>query len=36
VHFALKRPDLAEPFRQYLKTVFDREAAEASVAAVKR
>jgi UTP--glucose-1-phosphate uridylyltransferase len=25
VHFALKRPDLAEPFRQYLKTVFERE-----------
>jgi UTP--glucose-1-phosphate uridylyltransferase len=25
VHFALKRPDLAEPFRQYLKTVFDRD-----------
>jgi UTP--glucose-1-phosphate uridylyltransferase len=36
VHFALKRPDLAEPFRQYLKTVFDREAAEASVRAIKR
>jgi UTP--glucose-1-phosphate uridylyltransferase len=25
VHFALKRPDLAEPFRQYLKTVVDRD-----------
>jgi UTP--glucose-1-phosphate uridylyltransferase len=25
VHFALKRPDLADPFRQYLKTVFERE-----------
>jgi UTP--glucose-1-phosphate uridylyltransferase len=25
VHFALKRPDLAEPFRAYLKTVFERE-----------
>jgi UTP--glucose-1-phosphate uridylyltransferase len=27
VHFALKRPDLAEPFRQYLKTVFAETAA---------
>jgi UTP--glucose-1-phosphate uridylyltransferase len=30
VHFALKRPDLAEPFKQYLKTVFDQIAAEKS------
>jgi UTP--glucose-1-phosphate uridylyltransferase len=33
VHFALKRPDLAEPFRHYLKTVFDRDAP---VAGAKR
>ena len=40
VHFALKRPDLAEPFRAYLKTVFDRATAEAerdaAIAAGKR
>jgi UTP--glucose-1-phosphate uridylyltransferase len=43
VHFALKRPDLAEPFRAYLKTVFERSdtntagtARDTSIAAVKR
>jgi UTP--glucose-1-phosphate uridylyltransferase len=36
VHFALKRPDLAEPFRQYLKTVFDRAESDSSVGAGKR
>jgi len=28
VHFALKRPDLAEPFRQYLKAVFRQMEAD--------
>ncbi len=32
VHFALKRPDLAEPFRQYLKTVFSQTADTAATA----
>jgi UTP--glucose-1-phosphate uridylyltransferase len=36
VHFALKRPDLAEPFRQYLKTVFDQMAAAETSAVGKR
>jgi UTP--glucose-1-phosphate uridylyltransferase len=36
VHFALKRPDLAEPFRQYLKTVVDQISAETSASAVAK
>ena len=33
VHFALKRPDLAEPFRQYLKTVFSQAGTDSTATA---